>query len=329
MSSPAAGGISPDELRQASRSLGDGTAQLELSVPAIHCAGCIRNVERGLLALENVVGARVNLSTRRVSIRYAEASTPPLTETLTALGYPAHLFEAEGGQKDKTLPRLLVGLAVSGFAASNIMLLSVSVWSGAEGPTRDLFHWISALIALPALGFGGGIFYRSAWQALAHRRMNMDVPIAIGVSLTYALSLYETLSHGQHAYFDAVASLLFFLLIGRTLDHMMRDRARSAVQGLARLAPRGAIVIGADDSRDYRPVGQIVPGNRLLIAAGERIPVDARVLTGASELDCALVNGESRPRPIGPGSLVQAGTLNLTGPLTLEATARAEDSFLA
>jgi len=329
MSSPAACAISPDELRHASRSLGDGTAQVELSVPSIHCAGCIRNVERGLSRLDAVVNARVNLSTKRVSVRYDEASTPPLTETLTALGYPPHLFEAADSQKDKTLTKLLIGLAVSGFAASNIMLLSVSVWSGAEGPTRDLFHWISALIALPALAFGGGIFYRSAWQALAHRRMNMVVPIAIGVTLTYALSLYETLSHGQHAYFDAVASLLFFLLIGRTLDHMMRDRARSAVQGLARLAPRGAIVIADDGSRDYCPVGQIVPGNRLLIAAGERIPVDARVIAGASELDCALVNGESRPQPIGPGALVQAGTLNLTGPLTLEATARAEDSFLA
>lgn len=329
MSGAASGAISPDELRHASRSLGDGTAQIELSVPSIHCAGCIRNVEQGLSRLENVVSARVNLSTRRVSVRYEEASTPPLTETLTALGYPPHLFDESGGQKDRTLSRLLIGLAVSGFAASNIMLLSVSVWSGADGATRDLFHWISALIALPALAFGGGIFYRSAWQALSHGRMNMDVPIAIGATLTYALSLYETLNHGEHAYFDAVASLLFFLLIGRTLDHMMRDRARSAVAGLARLAPRGAIVIAEDDSRDYKPVGQIVPGHRLLIAAGERIPVDARVISGASELDCALVNGESRPQPVGPGSVVQAGTLNLTGPLTLEATARAEDSFLA
>ena len=147
---------------------------------------------------------------------------------------------------------LLRGLAVAGFAAGNIMLLSVSVWSGAEGATRDLFHWVSALIALPALVFAGGVFFRSAWSALRRGRMNMDVPIAIGVTLAYAMSLYETVTHGQHAYFDASVSLLFFLLIGRTLDHVMRDRARAAVLGLARLAPRGAVVIADDGSRDYR-----------------------------------------------------------------------------
>ena len=324
-----AGSFGSDELRQAARSLGDGTARIELSVPAIHCGACIHTVEKGLSRLDGVMDARVNLSTRRVSIRFRENNPPPLAETLVGLGYPPHLFDESETSNDRTMSELLRGLAVSGFAAGNIMLLSVSVWSGADGATRDMFHWISALIALPALAFGGGIFYRSAWQALRHGRMNMDVPIAIGVTLAYVMSLFETINHGPHAYFDAAASLLFFLLIGRTLDHMMRDKARSAVVGLARLAPRGAIVIAADGSREYTPVSGIEPGNRLLIAAGERIPVDAQVVSGASDLDCSLINGESRPQSVAAGSAVRAGTLNLTGPLTLEATARADDSFLA
>ena len=324
-----AGSFGSDELRHAARSLGDGTARIELSVPAIHCGACIHTVEQGLSRLDGVMNARVNLSTRRVSIRFRENNPPPLAETLVRLGYPPHLFDESETSNDRTMSELLRGLAVSGFAAGNIMLLSVSVWSGADGATRDMFHWISALIALPALAFGGGIFYRSAWQALRHGRMNMDVPIAIGVTLAYVMSLFETINHGPHAYFDAAASLLFFLLIGRTLDHMMRDKARSAVVGLARLAPRGAIVIAADGSREYTPVSEIEPGNRLLIAAGERIPVDAQVVSGASDLDCSLINGESRPQSVAAGSAVRAGTLNLTGPLTLEATARADDSFLA
>lgn len=328
-SAAEAGFLSADELRHAARSLGNGIAQIELSVPAVHCGACIHAVEQGLSRLEGVVSARVNLSTRRVSVRFREDAPPPLTETLTTLGYPPHLFDEAAVGKDRSLSELLRGVAISGFAAGNIMLLSVSVWSGADGATRDLFHWISALIALPALAFAGGIFYRSAWQALRHGRMNMDVPIAIGVTLAYAMSLYETIQHGQHAYFDAVVSLLFFLLIGRTLDHVMRDKARSAVQGLARLAPRGAIVVMPDGGREYRQLGEIEPGNRLMVAAGERIPVDARVASGASDLDFSLVNGESRPQPVSPGSVVRAGTLNLTGPLTLEAIARADDSFLA
>ena len=157
----------------------------------------------------------------------------------------------------------------------------------------------------------------------------MDVPISIGVLLAFALSLYETIHRGPHAYFDASITLLFFLLIGRTLDHVMRERARAAVQGLARLAGRGALVIGADGGPTYLPLNEIEPGMTILLAAGERVPVDGRVLSGQSDLDCSLVSGESAPQPVCVGSMLQAGTLNLTGPLAIAATAAAKDSFLA
>src|SRR5206468_12751546 len=119
------------------------------------------------------------------------------------------------------LSELIRALAVAGFAASNIMLLSVSIWAGAEAETRDLFHWLSAIIALPALAYSGRIFFRSAWQAMRHRRTNMDVPISIGVLLAFGMSFSETVVHGSHAYFDAAISLLFVLLVGRTLDHLV------------------------------------------------------------------------------------------------------------
>ncbi|TPJ43837.1 heavy metal translocating P-type ATPase, partial [Mesorhizobium sp. B2-6-6] len=129
--------------------------------------------------------------------------------------------------------------------------------------------------------------------------------------------------------FDASVSLLFFLLIGRTLDHVMRERARTAVKGLSQLAARGAMVLRGDGARDYLPVGEIEPGMRMLIAAGERIPVDGKIIQGTSDLDCSLASGESTPKNVAPGEAVQAGVLNLTGPLTIEATAAAKDSFLA
>ncbi len=319
-----------EEIRLASHDVGDGLRQTDLSVPEIHCGGCIQKIEAALGAQPGVAQARVNLSTKRVTIRWRADRVPaPFIAVLGGIGYQAHLFEAGQDEKDSVLGELVRSLAVAGFGASNIMLLSVSVWSGAEPATRDLFHWLSALIAVPTVAYAGRVFFRSAWRALRHGQTNMDVPISIGVLLAVGLSLYETVHQGAHAYFDASVTLLFFLLIGRTLDHMMRERARTAVKGLARLAARGALVLREDGAQAYVPVGEIAPGARILLAAGERVPVDARVIAGQSELDCALVSGESAPQPAGVGTRLQAGTLNLTGPLTIEATAAAKDSFLA
>ena len=239
------------------------------------------------------------------------------------------MFDVESDKDDGTLSELIRALAVAGFAASNIMLLSVSIWSGAETETRNLFHWLSLIIALPALAYSGRIFFRSGWRALRHGRTNMDVPISLGVLLAFGLSVYETVQHGPHAYFDAAISLLFFLLIGRTLDYMMRERARLAVRGLVRLAARGAFVVQTDGTQIDLPVEEIVPGMSVMLGAGERVPVDATVSKGDSEIDVSLISGESVPLRATAGSTVRAGTLNLTGPLTLVATAKASSSFLA
>ncbi|AWC21490.1 Copper-exporting P-type ATPase A [Aminobacter sp. MSH1] len=328
--SAAARGPSREELALSSRTLPGGMRQTDLSVPGVHCGACMTNIEAALGRLDGVDHARVNLSTKRVSVRWREdAGAPDIAEALGRLGYEGHLFEQGADDKDETLAELIRGLGIAGFAAGNIMLLSVSVWSGATDATRDLFHWISALIALPALAYAGRIFFRSAWGALRNGRTNMDVPISIGILLAYSMSLYDTANSGPHAYFDASASLLFFLLIGRTLDHVMRERARVAVKGLARFAARGATVLNPDGSSAYLPVSDIKPGTHILLSAGERVPVDARVLKGRSELDCAIVSGESDPVAVEAGAALRAGTLNLTGPLTIEATAAAQDSFLA
>lgn len=317
------------ELMLASTQAATGERQIELVVPEIHCAGCIARIERALTQLPSVTGARVNLSTKRVRVRWRASSPPPVIETLRDLGFSAHAETEAQDARDPAQGELIRALAVAGFAAMNIMLLSVSVWSGADAATRQIFHWLSAFIALPTLIYSGRVFFRSAWRALRHGQTNMDVPITIGVVSAFALSLYETITHGPHAYFDAAVTLLFFLLIGRTLDHFMRERARTAVRGLAALAARGATTVSADGAHDYLPIERITPGMRLLIAAGERVPVNARVIAGASEADLSLLTGESAPAPVAPGHDLWAGTLNLAAPLVVEATAAAKDSFLA
>src|SRR5690606_31333332 len=271
----AQGGPSREEIVLASHRIGEGLWQTDLSVPAVHCGACMRTVENALGRIEGVEGARVNLSTRRVSVRWREAADPSaFVPTLAAIGYPAHLDDPAADERDETLSGLVRALAVAGFGAMNIMLMSVAVWSGAEAGARDLFHLISAAIALPTIAYSGRVFFSSAWNALSHGRTNMDVPISIGILIAFGMSLYDTLNSGAHAYFDAAVSLIFFLLIGRTLDHVMRERARTAVKGLARFAARGAHVVHDDGRQEYLPLAEIVPGMTLMVAAGERIPVD-------------------------------------------------------
>ena len=325
---------SAEEMWLSSRPLGEGLRQVDLIVPGVHCGACIALLERELPKLTNVDHARVNLSTRRVAVVFDDSEHPEtvltaLGEKFNALGYPAHLPGGADEAGDPVFRELLKALAVAGFASMNVMLLSVSVWSGAEAATRDLFHWISALIAAPALVYSGRVFFVSAWGALRHGRANMDVPISLGVILAYGISLFETITHGEHAYFDASVTLLFFLLAGRTLDHMMREKARSAVRNLVRLSPRGAMLIKDDGSREYLALDEIEPGMQLAVSPGDRIPVDGRIVSGRSDMDFAVVNGESAPQRVEPGSLTPAGTLNLTGPLVLEATRSAQNSFLA
>jgi P-type Cu2+ transporter len=326
---------SREELWLASRDLGQGERQTDLSVPGVYCGACILTVENALKRQKGIVRARVNLSSKRVSFVWREEvdgrRTDPLTfaSAIANTGYEAHLFVPGEDESRGMLNQLLRAVAVAGFAAANIMLLSVSVWSGAEAATRDMFHWISAMIAGPALIYSGRFFFISAGGALKHGRANMDVPISLAVILAYGMSLWETMHHGAHAWFDASVTLLFFLLIGRTLDHMMRDRARSAITGLAKLSPRGAMIVTEEGGREYRPIEDVRPGDRIAVAAGERVPVDGVVENGVSDLDKSIVTGESVPVRVVAGDALQAGVVNLTGPIVLKATATARDSFLA
>ncbi|MEM8811146.1 MAG: heavy metal translocating P-type ATPase [Pseudomonadota bacterium] len=322
-----------ERLLAAAHPSGEDCLQSDFLVPGMHCAACIGTIERGLGIIQGVKSVRANLSTRRVSVNWNPEEAPDINfiDAMQDLGFEVSLFDLAhlSEPRDTEGRRLLLSLAVAGFAAANIMLLSVSVWSGADAETAHLFHLISGLIAVPAVLFAGRPFFSSAVSALKVRRLNMDVPISLAVLLALALSFYESLTGGSEAYFDASVTLLFFLLIGRTLDHMMRERARGAVTRLARLAPSGATVKTHDGSFAYRPLAEIGPGDELIVAAGERIPVDGRVIAGRSDIDRSLVTGESAPDLAEAGRELEAGTLNLSGPLNLRALRAADHSFIA
>jgi len=310
---------------------GDTIERTVLAVPDAHCAGCMAKIERGLAAVPGIVSARLNLSTRQVAIAHGRAlQVPDLVAAITRLGFAAQpVAETNIEVSDNASRALVRATAVAGFAAMNIMLLSVSVWSGADGATRNLFHLLSGLIAIPTIAYSGQPFFRSAWSALRHGRTNMDVPISIGVTLVTGLSLFEALTGGPHAYFDGAVMLLFFLLVGRMLDSFMRDRARDGVAALLKQTAPGALVIDAKGRGEWLRAGELRPGMRMLVAAGERLAADGIVETGASSLDRSLLTGESKPEPVSVDDKVLAGTLNLLGPLTVTVTAAGQDTSLA
>lgn len=321
----------PDADTIAREALAAVNAKLLLSVPGAHCAACISTLEKGLEKVPGVRSARVNLTLKRISIEAASDITiAELISEVAALGYDAHELDAgmlSATDTDSAGRELLMRLAVAGFAMMNVMLLSVAVWSGAEDATRDLFHWISAGIALPAVAFSGQPFFRSAWGALRVRRVNMDVPISLAILLASGTSLYETIHSGEHAYFDAAVSLTFFLLIGRYLDHRTRATARSAAQELAALEVPRALRLDKT-GETVVSVADLCAGDVIRVLPGARIPADGTVETGESEIDRSLLTGETLPLFAGPGAQLAAGEVNLTGPLTLRVTAAGKDTAL-
>ncbi|TPE58589.1 cadmium-translocating P-type ATPase [Sandaracinobacter neustonicus] len=326
--------LAPSNLDLFTAEAAPGERRIDLHVPAIHCAGCIRKVEGAVRSLPGITKARVNFTTRRLTAEWADGSLDPgaILAAVEAAGFEARPFapaDVAAQGSDPASRRLIKAMAVAGFAAMNIMLLSVSVWSGADGATRDLFHLISAAIALPTIAYSGMPFFSSAWGALRQGRTNMDVPISIGLVLATALSLYETFTRGHEAWFDAAVMLLFFLLLGRVADSLMRDRARAGVAALLKQSAPGALVRAPSGDTEWRPIESVAPGMTVLVAAGERVPVDGLVLEGGSAIDRSLVTGESLPEAVGPGGQLLAGTLNLDGPLAMKATAVGEASFLA
>lgn len=310
---------------------GELLASSRFTVPGMKCAGCIGKIERELPKRPGIAGARANFSAKRVAISHDPAlGEDALIAALLDLGFEAQpVGENPLGTEVAERKRLNRALGVAGFGMMNVMLLSVSIWSGADGPTREMFHWLSAVIALPVIAYSGRPFFASAWMALSHRRTNMDVPISIGVILASVLSLYETMTGGAHAFFDSAVMLLFFLLAGRALDAEMRNRTRAGIGALLGRMGKSASVIAPNGSTRRVAAKDLQPGMLVLVAAGEALAADGEVVEGTSALDNAMLTGESAPEPVGPGSEVNAGAINLSTPIRVTLTRVAEDTALA
>ncbi|MFV0279926.1 MAG: heavy metal translocating P-type ATPase [Rhodoblastus sp.] len=314
----------------------DGLRRIDFAVDGMTCAACIVEIEQAMRKIPGIEKARVNYSNSRLALGWRQDDLDPAgaAEQLRRMGYAVHPFElAQAETREAEYAKYLLRcLAVAGFAAMNVMLLSVSVWAGNASDilpeTRDMFHWLSALIALPGAAFSGRLFFTSAFASLRRGALNMDVPISLGIVLALGMSVVETAHHQPHAYFDSALMLIFFLLCGRYLEQAMRQRTRAVAGNIAALRSPMAARENADGSITQVPTQRIAPGEIVLVAPGERIPLDGVVVSGTSEIDESIVTGETRARKIGPGAEVFSGALNFAGALKLRARAAGAADFL-
>jgi Cu2+-exporting ATPase len=313
------------------------TREINLLVEGIHCAACVWLIEKGLAAVPGVEDARVNLTGRRLRVRWdnGRLQLSRILRRLGELGYAAAPFDpaAAEGSVDRENRALLYRMAWAGFAMMNLMWISIALYAGADqGEFRDLFHWLGFAIATPTLIYSGGPFFVRAWAGLRARQLSMDLPIAIGVTTTYLYSLYVTLGIARigDVYWDTVVNFLFVILVGRYLEAISRRRALASTQRLLDLQPKVATRVEGVDlaNESVVPVRALRIGECVLVRPGERIPVDGEVIAGNGRVDESMLTGESRPVPKSIGDQVVAGTINGAGVLTVRIVALLRETAL-
>ncbi len=314
-------------------SLGE-TREINLLVEGIHCAACVWLIENSLKAMPGVAEARVNLTGRRLRLKWdnGRLKLSQALKRLGEIGYAAVPFDPEvaEGSLQRANRRLLYRVAVAAFGMMNLLWISIALYSGADqGEFRGLFQWIGFAIATPVLLYSGWPFYRSAWLGVRAGSLTMDLPIAIGVSITYCYSCYVTVTGSRigEVYWDTVVNFLFVILVGRFLESISKRQAVASTQRLLDLQPKVATVL-RDGNEILLPIRAVLAGETVLVRPGEKVPVDGVILQGDSRLDESMLTGESTPLWKRRGDRVAAGTLNGSGALQIQVAGLLRDTAL-
>lgn len=297
---------------------------IHLLIEGIHCAACVWLIEHTLNAMPGIVSAQVNLSGKRLHVKWhnGRISLSRIIQRLGRIGYAAVPYDpelAEGALK-KQNRHLLYRMAFAAFGMMNLLWISIALYAGADqGEFRNMFHWIGFTLATPVLIYSGYPFFKGAWSGLRNLHLGMDLPIAIGATITYLYSTYVTVSGTSvgEVYFDTVVNFLFVILVGRYLEAMSKRQAVASTQRLLDLQPRVATLLN-DGHEKVVPIRAVSMGNIVLVKPGERIPVDGVIVEGASGIDESMLTGESQAVNKAPGDPVSAGTINSHGALQIE-----------
>ena len=296
--------------------------KVTFQVPAIHCSSCIwllENLERLSTA---VISSQVNFTQKQATIHYnpQEISLREVAELLDKIGYaPLINLDSErqqDTQKNTYSKRLLLKMGIAGFCFGNIMLLSFPDYlglTGIEQSYQSFFRYLNALLAIPVVFYAGAEYFVSAFKSLRQRFANIDVPIALGISVLFLRSSYEVLANTGAGYFDSLAGLVFFLLIGKwfqnkTYRSLAFDRDYKSYFPLAVLRKEGAELVPTQ-------VSELKKGDEVHMRNGEVIPADAVLIDESAAIDYSFITGESEPVYQQKGDYLYAGGRH-TGPMT-------------
>jgi Cu2+-exporting ATPase len=313
----------------------DGLAETDLYLEGVHCASCVWLVERVPLAVPGVVSAELNVGRALAHLVWDEAQQPlsAVARFLDRIGYRAHPFRGRRADEARRAEdrAALIRIGVAGALAINLMTVAFAMyagWFGAMEPAFErYFRWVSLALVTPAFLWPGRVFFRSAWSALRARTLHMDVPIALALGAGFVRGAINTATNQGPIYFDGLAILIFLLLVGRFLQQRAQRAAVDSAELLYALSPSSAHLADEAGVHDV-PTEALLPGMTIEVRAHETIPADGEVLEGHSEVDTALLTGESLPVSVGPGTRVFAGTLNAAALLRVRVDQAGESSRL-
>jgi Cu2+-exporting ATPase len=304
-------------------------AESTLCLSGMYCAACAGIIERALVGVEGVSEARVSAAGQRAAVRWDPLKTRPsmLVEAIRRAGYDAAPDAAAPARELRRAEsrQALWRLFVATFCMMQVMMLaSPSYLAGPGELTPDLaqlLNWGSWVLSLPVLVFSAGPFFGGMWRSLRERRISMDVPVALGVLVTFVASTGATFDpgglFGTEVYFDSMTMFVSFLLAGRFLELHARQRAAQALEGALDRMPQQALRLLADDRSEQVSVQRLAPGDRVRVPLGQAFPADGALIDGRTQVDEALLTGESTPVPKHPGDALVAGSVNLGVPVTM------------
>lgn len=317
-----------DEVQQEFVSSANGHKEVLLSIEGISCAACAWLIERHLHRTAGVVKIDVNTTTQRAVLVWDQQQQclSALLAELQSIGYKAAPFQLDQQEQEnaKQSQNLLLRVGLAGLATMQVMMLAVALYTDyfydLELQYRDFFRWVSLVFATPVVFYSAQPFYFSAVRALFGMKINMDVPVSIAILLAYGASVSATIHGTGEVYFESVSMFTFFLLLGRLAEQRARRKASEHSSNRQKLVPVTATLITADGSSQVAAKSLKV-GNTIRILPGDSIAADGIIVTGASQVNEAMLTGEEKPVSKQCGDQVYAATINLDQPIEIEVNA--------